>query len=297
MKDFLKRLYFGAILFLQTLVSISSVVLFNNYRLGRNIRAIKKEKRTRPISIIAGGPSAKDLFTSRRDLLENTDLLVVNGFGNTDYFFSVKPTYYILLDPSFFYSNYQNKGLVEKQGDEKTNQNPLLDNFDKVDWEMTLFLPSYSHGKILGKEIANKHIHVVQFNATRVLGYDCFQNWMYYHNQGIPSSRNVIIPAIILMLNIGYQKVFLYGCEFSWTKTMDVDPDNGLLFFNDHHFYNSSEVRYFGKGAYKWWLEAIVEMLSATEEVEKYSKYLGREIINRTKGSFIDAFTYENIDK
>lgn len=77
---------------------------------------------------------------------------------------------------------------------------------------------------------------------------------------------------------------------------MDIDSRNGMMFFNDRHFYSNTEIRYFGKGGYKWWLEAIVESLNATEQVEKFAKSINAKIINRTKGSFIDAFEYENID-
>lgn len=43
------------------------------------------------------------------------------------------------------------------------------------------------------------------------------------------------------MMLLGYESIYLYGVEFSWTKTMDVDPSNGKMFFNDGHFYENQK--------------------------------------------------------
>ena len=113
---------------------------------------------------------------------------------------------------------------------------------------------------------------------------------------GIPSTRNVLIPAIQLMINIGYKELYLYGAEFSWTKTIDVDPKNNKVFMNDRHFYNKEDIHYYEKGWYKWYLEAIIDMLGGMDQLTKYALSRKVRIINRTKGSFVDAFEYENPD-
>ena len=299
MKEIFKSVYSGVIRLTETLVSILVVLIFNKFGINKHIRALRKEEKKRPISILSGGPSAREVLSDRRDLLDNTDLLVLNNFANTEAFFSLKPGYYVLLDPAYFDAQFVNKGLEEKTvGTSNCTQESLLvDNLKKVDWPMKLFMPVNKMGKkIVGCEINNPYIEIVQYHATRIMGFDWFQNWMYRHNQGIPTSRNVIIPAMILMANIGFSKQYLYGCEFSWTKTMDVDPDNGMMFFNDRHFYSKEEIRYFGKGGYKWWLKAIAEMLNGTDQVAKYAESIGVDIINRTRGSFIDSFVYEKLD-
>ena len=63
-----------------------------------------------------------------------------------------------------------------------------------------------------------------------------------------------------------------------------------------YHFYSKEEIRYFGKGAYLWWLKVIAEDLEGVEQVAKFAKKRGVSIVNRTKGSFIDSFEYENPD-
>ena len=296
MKKILKSIYFSGIKFIHTITSLICILLFNRWGVNRRICKLN-EKRTKAVSIISGGPSAKDVIDERKYLLEGTDLVVLNNFGNTADFFIFKPRYYVLLDPAYFDANFFNEGLHEKETtNSRTQEMLLIENLKKVDWEMILFVPTYSHGRILGEEIENNRIKVVLYHGTRVEGFDWFQNWMYRHNQGLPSSRNVIIPAIELMINIGYRYLYLYGCEFSWTKTMDIDTENGQMFFNDRHFYSKEEIRYFGKGAYRWWLEAIAEMLKATDILACYADKMSVKVVNRSKGSFIDSFEYENMD-
>lgn len=297
MKETLKRIYFLSEKFFQTIVSIISILLFSKKNVSKEFRKERSKDNKSSVSILAGGPSAREILLNGKSLLQNTDLLVLNNFGNTDVFFELKPRYYIILDPAYYDPTV--KVESEQNADESRQaERLLLENLLRVDWNMVLFLPYEKNAK---KELSlfavNKNIKVIEYNKTRVLGFENFQNWMYKHNMGIPSSRNVIIPSMIILANLGYSQIFLYGCEFSWTKTMDVNQENGMMFFNDRHFYSEEEIRYFGKGGYRWWLEAIVEMLFATEQVAKYAHSLGIKIVNRTKGSFIDAFVYENPDR
>lgn len=298
-KEKLKDIYGWFIRLFQTLVSIFSILTFNRCKTSRRLRKEWRERDDKPVSIISNGPSAYEIVNKRGDLLKGTDLLVLNNFGNQEVFFHLKPRYYILLDPAYFSLSFTNKGLNEKGNDsERKEERKLIENFKKVDWEITLFLPAaWVSNEVRKIYTQNANITVILYNATRVLGYDGFQNRMYHRGAGVPSSRNVIIPAMLLMGILGYKKIYLYGCEFSWTKTMDVDPENGKMFFNDRHFYSKEEIRYFGKGAYLWWLKVIAEDLDATEQVAKYAHRYGIRIINRTKGSFIDSFEYENPDK
>lgn len=296
MKEHLKHLYFWIIKFFQTIVSLFLVLFFNRPGTARKVRKEKEERAGRALSLLANGPSARDILKDRCDLIEGTDLMVLNNFGNQECFFRLKPTYYIIIDPAFFDFNFINPGLIENRADNsRSEERKLMENFKKVDWGMTLFIPDTRAGRTSIKLYAgNPNIRVVLFNVTRVLGFNGFQSKMYRYGAGIPSSRNVIIPAMILVTILGYKRIYLYGCELSWTKTMDVDPDNGRMFFNDRHFYSKDEIRYFGKGGYLWWLKTIVDDLEGIEQVAKYAKRYDIHIVNRTKGSFIDAFDYEN---
>lgn len=294
MNESLKKIYFWLNNLGQTSISLFAVLISNNFSVARRVRQMKKVKAEKTVTILANGPSVKGIVNDRKDLLDDTDVLVVNYFGNTPDFFNIKPRYYIILDPAFFDSSACVSSEI-KSVPVNDNKSELISNLQKVDWYMTFFVPNSKKArKNIGNMINNPCISVVYYHATRITGFKGFQNYMLGRGQGLPTSRNVIIPAIVLMVLLRYKTIYLYGCEFSWTKTMDVDPDNGMMFFNDRHFYSKDEIRYFGKGGYLWWLNSIVEALKGMEQVENFASSRGTKVINRTIGSFIDAFEYQN---
>ena len=288
MRNGLKRLYAGIIQFVDTLVSIFTIFLFSSFKAARNMGKLKSD-REKIAYVLGNGPSLNGILGNKNWLDEILDgvSIVMNNFGNSKYFTVVKPAYYILLDPGFY-----NEQLIAQREDYQL----LYKNLHHVDWNMTLFLVYGANWQLVQSKIDNPNIRVSLFNGTKAVGYQRFQNFSYKWSLGIPSSRNVIIPALQLMINIGFKHIYLYGAEFSWTKNIDVDPQNNKVFLNDSHFYKKTDILYYDKGWYKWYLEAVVEMLDGTERIAKYAESVNVKIINRTKGSFIDAFEYENPD-
>lgn len=288
MKDYLKLFYKGIQQLVETLISVVAILLFSPIKVAIIISKMKSDRGCDAF-VLGNGPSLKEILCSQERLNEVLagESIVMNSFANSDYFKKIRPRYYILLDPIFFDDN----NLRNNESDRS-----VITSINNVDWEMTLFLVHGHNSKVLNNLITNPLIKIVKYNATRVIGYKWFQNMIYRLNLGIPSSRNVIIPALMVMMNIGYKKLYLYGAEFSWTKTIDVDPQNNRVFINDKHFYNANNVQYMSEGWYKWYLEAIVDMLNGMDQIAKYARMRSVKIINRTKGSFIDAFEYENPD-
>jgi hypothetical protein len=194
----------------------------------------------------------------------------------------------VLLDPAFFGGEGH---AIFKEPTLK-----LIDNFKKVDWNMTLFVPAAKGAKknVEGR-IQNGRISVIPFNATRIVGFKGFRNFMYKHNMGLPSTKNVLFPAMMRMLNMGYDHVYLYGAEFSWVKTYNVDTENGKIYTDDVHFYGNDRI-YLDKGRFCFDIGCFHDALVCTYMIQDYAEYIGRPVINRTPGSFIDAFPYEKPD-
>lgn len=292
MKKKLKNFLNSIVLFFETLVSVIDVFCFGHPFLKKS----KFYHRGDVVSILANGPSAREVINTKPELLTGGDLVSMNDAAASDMFFSLKPNYYILLDPAYFGGTWLgDKELTENTFDltlKKINENLL-----KVDWKMTLLLPSSkSAGEFAKRFNGHQHITVARYNASRIQGFECYKMWAYKKGLGVPSSRNIIIPAILLMVNAGFKRVYLYGAEFSWTKYMDVDLENGLMYMNDRHYYSKDQIRYYDKGGYRLMLLHIAEMLGGLESISKYAQKKGISVINRTKGSFIDAFSYENPD-
>lgn len=281
----MKKFYFFLHNLLDTLVTIVNVLLFSSFKSARNIKKLNA-KRDRPVSILANGPSLNRVIIDKRSILDGTDKVVVNFFANTFAFREIKPEYYLLIDPNLF-----NDSFIES----KPPCQQLIENLNKVDWKLFLIVPHEALKKVKSM-INNENILVIDINCTRIVGLPFVNRLFYKHGFGVPNSKNVIIPGIISMMLLGYESIYLYGVEFSWTKTMDVDPSNGKMFFNDGHFYEKSKIRYFDKGGYLRWLKSIVTMIEGTNELAILAKRNNVRIVNRTTSSFVDAFEFENID-
>lgn len=292
MKDLFKKIYEGIIKLFDTFSSVIDVICF-----GRLF--IKKphfERQSESAVVLANGPSAKEIINEKPHLLANCDIVAMNDNALSDFFVRLKPRYYVLLDPAYFDGAFHSDNEVTRNDYNKV-VDELYKKLQKVNWEMLFFLPSIK----IADPVANafkdhKFVKIARYNKSRIQGFNGYKMLALRYNLGVPSSKNIIIPALLQMVNMGYKTIYLYGAEFSWTKTMDIDVDNGMLFLNDKHFYNKEEVRYYGKGAYQSKLESIAEALRGLEVVAEYASKLGIKIVNRTKGSFIDAFDYQNPD-
>lgn len=287
-RKYLKMVYAGITKLVDTIVSILTIFLFSSFKAAREIRRIS-DNSCKNAFVLGNGPSLNDILEKEERLDEILDghSIVMNNFGNSKFFTVVRPVYYILLDPGFY-----NEQLIEEREDYQR----LYQNLHHVDWSMSLFLVHGANWQLVQSKVDNPNVCVRLFNGTKAVGFNWFQVLSYKWNLGIPSSRNVIIPALQLMINMGYKQIYLYGAEFSWTKNIDVDPENNKVFLNDSHFYNKTDIVYYNNGWYKWYLEAVVEMLDGTERIASYADEMKVKIFNRTKGSFIDAFEYENPD-
>ena len=288
MRDFLKQLYANIGNLNKSIVSVLTMCLFSSFKAAYRLERMEKSQGKR-MFVLGNGPSLKEILNNEDRINEILlgDSIVMNYFANSEVFKVVKPRYYILLDPTFYKEDIINNNPKISQ---------VFENLQDVDWEMTLFMVYVRNANVIHKYVNNPRINIVFYNGTKIIGFEWLQNICYKHNLGIPSSRNVIIPALQLMINIGYKDIILYGAEFSWTKTIDVNPENNRVFLNDCHFYTNKDVHYYEKGWYKWYLKAIVDMLDGMDNVAKYAKSRKVSVINRTRGSFVDSFEYENPD-
>lgn len=279
-----KKIYYFLVELLNTIVSLVLVLFTSSIRCAIGIS--KRKEVLDEVHILANGSSLKNVIAEHVDFFAKRDTLVLNHFASSPVFWNIKPKYYVLLDPAYF------GGLVS---DELKARIPtLMDNLSKVDWPMILYIPySKSVVKEASNRLNNPNISILPFNATRIIGLNAFRNFMYKQNLGLPSSKNVLLPSILLMLNKGYKKVYLYGAEFSWTKTYSVELESGNIYSDDTHFYDKTRIP-LKKGGFKFDLSCMVESLSATEYLEDYSNSINANIVNRTVGSYIDAFSYEN---
>lgn len=237
------------------------------------------------VKILANGPSLKkDL----NNLIETDSTCVLNFFCLDNLFWQIKPQHYVLADHAFF--------IAEKA----SNVVRLYEAINSIDWEITFYVPLRYYSIFKDRVGLNAYIRIKTFYRFPILHKYIPQSLEYYlFRRGIsaPASMNVLIPSVYVMLNEGYEMIYLYGADHSWMTQLAVNSQNQLC-IRDSHFYDTSEAKL------KPWLLSngtvykLVDVLNDWAEtfsmyhvLQSYRNHMKMgTIINMTQGSFIDAF-------
>lgn len=236
------------------------------------------------VYILANGPSLNEeineIFSSGKYL---EDVLVVNFFLESDLFTKIRPKYYCLADPRF---NKENK-LTER------TKGVFKDLNEFVDWPMSLFVWNQAVDMI-SEYISNPNIKIIGLSILKFEGFENKRYKYYAKGTAVPSYVNVTIMAIYAMLNLGYSTIYLYGVDHTFLNSLIVGDDN-VLYVEDKHFYGVKRVvaEYHLDGT-PWTVAEFIfdKYLTFVEHeiMRGYADYLGAQIINCTKDSWIDAY-------
>lgn len=265
---------------METIISLLSVCFLSSFSTARKFKKLNVNKKNDSCYILGNGPSLKEELDKNIELFCNNDVIVINTMCKSPVYKVIKPKFYILLDPIIFDSKWSEYDVV-------------VDSLLNTDWEMILFLPiNLCPKKYHSIFTANPHLKIVFFNYTRIVGFSNITFFLYKHNLGMPYLRNVMTQAIMCAINKGYKKVFLYGADHSWTRDLDAD-ENNRIFIKDKHFYEADVKRYLPVGMYREYLYQHYVTFLSHHIMNKYSKYRGTRIINKTKFSFIEDYETE----
>lgn len=240
----------------------------------------------KPLVILGNGPSLKETINKHIDRLHESDTMAVNFAANAPEFKLLKPDYYILADPHFF----------DNPAD--PNVDRLISNIQKSDWRMTIFLPFGARRRCSLKN--TEWLTVEYYNAIGVEGFRWFTDVAYKSRMAMPRPRNVLIPAIMTGIGMGYKEIYLTGADHSWTKTLSVEDDNRVVSIQPH-FYKEDEreVRRISAEYLKHKLHSILYSFylafRSYHVIEDYASRKGISIYNATPGSFIDAFERKSL--
>ncbi len=283
MKKFLKSAYSNTINLIQTLISVASVVLFSSFVAARKFKKlVKLSGEQNECYVMGNGASLKKVLEEEIEMFLGKDVFTVNLFYETPYFEKLKPKNHIIADGGFWEQTVDQRILGI--------QNRFKDCLMKVTWKMNLLLP-YDGLDILGKVLKeNQNITLIPYNRTPVSGYQSISHFLYKRNLGMPKPTNVLNAALFLSLNLGYNKVNLYGADHSWISDLFVDENNNVCCYDNHFYDQKRSYSVMARGSLAVGLQSIVEAFSSYELLEDYSKKLNVKIVNRTKGSFIDVF-------
>jgi len=241
------------------------------------------DRNERPLIILGNGPSLAKNISDDMPLLTGNDTLAVNFAGNTAEFMRIRPRYYLLMDPHFF-----------TLPSPDPNVGRLFDHLSNdVDWEMTLFIPTGRKPAALG--ISNPCIRIEQFNPVGVEGYDWLVKKACDSGRGLPRPRNVLIPAIMVGIWLGYKDIYLLGADHSWLRTLDVDENNNVVSIQPHFYADGEEehkrvATLFRDIRLHELLWGFHLAFKGYHVIKRYASTIGVNIYNSTPGSYIDAF-------
>ena len=223
----------------------------NSRNLMNKNLSLKEKKKSNICNVLGLGPSLSDVDYKN---LEG-DFIVVNRFHKFDKG-SISPIAYILCDGAFY-------------------QEPLISELVEIYklYPGTLFLLNGLSYDIIKKRLPDD---------DRVL-YIYYGGGVFNHkdeidySKWVPIKLNVVAEAISVAMYMNYKEINLYGCDFnSFASQKSVhcyeEKDN------DRSISLSFELFCYSFAAY------------IHTELSKYADDHGIKIINRTKGSLIDAY-------
>lgn len=237
---------------------------------------------SRRVKILGNGPSLKNELMSN-DV--DSDYCCVNLSLMSEFFFEIKPKYFVTVDPMFF-----TKFLLKEE---------YIHRLLSIDWNVIWFVPyaNYSFAKSLVK--SNKHILVKWHPSGMKLSMkiSSIRDVLFKYGIAAPPAQNVLVAAIYDLIMEGYNKIELFGVEHSWLNQISVDNDNRVC-LKDSHYYDDKKVElkpWYRMDGKIYNMPEILRTLAITFEayhdLQRFSTYMGGiEIVNMTPKSFIDAF-------
>jgi len=278
---------------LKTTATIVKFIVLSKITNFKNLHHCKKE-----VVILGNGPSLNKMIAKHSDFLEQKDVVCVNYFPTSDLYEKIKPKYLISSAVELYLEDLDDIAM--------NHSNELFNQInEKTTWPLTFFFPfaarKYNRWQKIIAE--NKNISVYYYNKTPIEGFKVFRQWSFKQKLGMARPHNVLIPCISLMIWLGYKKIYLWGADHSWLKEISVDENNNAL-VNQKHFYDEGKskpetMKQGGKGKRRLHEMLYKFMISFREyfNVLDYAKDNNVEILNCTKGSFIDAFDRLDLDK
>jgi hypothetical protein len=218
------------------------------------------------------------------------DTFCVNQFAETELYQEIQPKYYVFADPLYWSS--------AAPENEVSSRKHLFDRIlSKTSWPVTLYLPFEARDLFEGIFSRARNIRLVFYNNVPLYGAKGILNILYDLGLGIPPAQNVLIPALILSLRLGYKKIILLGADHSWHETIALDDANRVC-WKDRHFYNTdaklTPISIDGAEENLFTMDTIFQALGRMFEgywkIEEYAKRLGAQVYNASSVTFIDAF-------
>ncbi len=280
------------------LINCTYTLIFS-YKLIRNkfFRTKIEHDKEGSCYVLANGPSLKEDLPSvmGQNDFKGKDCIVLNFFCFNDSFFDIKPEHYCLADPMLFISKDQYK---DQTSIDFINREKLYSILNKVNWTLSLYIPNrlYANFKKYIK-LENKYIKVFRINDLEYKGFDHIKRFLYRTKLAAPPFQTVANMSIYVGLMKNYTQIKVYGLDHTFFEDLYVNEFSQLCSL-DKHFYDVNKRREPIPLKYEDgtqvrisdYIQSIGNMFKAHDELEIFSKYLGKDIINCTSNTLVDSY-------
>nr|WP_290016538.1 hypothetical protein [uncultured Alistipes sp.] len=246
------------------------------------------------MAILGNGPALAEELPHLLEEMRggDRDFLAVNFFAEDERFTELRPAYYVLSDPMFF------RDTTERQRVEALYRAMN----ERVAWPMNLYVQYYNPERFdYRAALPNPNIRIVPFHTLTYRGFRRLEFWLYRHGLGSANFGTVVQVGEYIALLLGYKRIELYGVDHTLLEGLCVDDANRLC-RADRHYYDGGEPadprpmyqkvprRPYTMAVY---LAEVAELFRGHEVLRDYARSLGARIVNRTRGSMIDAYERE----
>lgn len=263
-----------------------------------NIQNLNVEK-DNYLCILGNGPSLSKSIEKYKSFIEANDCLVCNFFANTNLFEELKPKFYLLADPSFFYED------VQLLSDQKQARDNLISNLiTKTHWNISLLVPATAYNSVLTERLKSDYITFYFYNNVEYKTIYSKKTKFRYWDKGIlpPPAQTVINTAVYFGIFLNYQTTYLFGIDTTYFNALEVDQKTNIVYSNLNHFYKSSRVPWYidpknkKGGKVHEIADTFVTMFRLYWELREYADYKGVEVFNASEFSMVDAFKRQKPD-
>jgi len=242
--------------------------------------------------ILGNGPSLNDDMDSiLKAPKKNLDIYSVNYFARSKFFTILKPNYYFFSDKMFW-----GKDLLLNV---KTDNELVFDILKSVDWKITIICPLDGLNFLKNKLDCNSNLsfEIIPLRFNNLLTPRLTYLSIRYRLFSVPNI-NSVITLLWSAIFMNYNKILLYGCDFSAFQSFMVDQKTNEMIVSTEHFYSNSKAE---KNASKKYVGQLDKPLSQRifqvyrgfkflDILSKISKDLNVSVINCSSFSFIDSF-------
>lgn len=235
----------------------------------KNNRIIKNRNVEKPLHILMNGPS---LYKSI-DFVDQRpgDIMIANWAIKDSKIMSLNPQYLCVFDPLF------------ATEDEYLQQIHLM---QEKNAQFKVFMSDAVYEKYVSL-YGNHLVYKVNNICMKKLYETKFDHKFYRNNWAMPIVSTVSVAALYVGIQLGYNKIYLHGNDFSWMKDIDVDEE-GKIIKIDSHFYGNKK-NYLEKGMLEY-SDSIYSGFLGFYNIARYAKDENVQIVNMSKESYIDCF-------